>query len=249
MGYINSTQQYQRKLVAYTRSGVEEHIPGTKQEGISRYRDMIYNIVNDSLGKAYPLTKKIFSVDEWNFAVKEYFSNHACQSPFLWRMPFEFYTYIKDHAEALDDKYPFLADLLLYEWIEIEVFMMEDTDIEYRSDGQLENSRLVLNPACVIQYFQYPVYNKELQKITRANKGHYFLLTYRNPLTGEVSFLEIAPMFARMIELLAQEPMSIDDLIKYFSEETSLVIDSDTKTQIIDFYRKCFDKRIILGYN
>ena len=36
MAYSDSTQQYQRMLVSYARTGIEANIPGTKNEGIVR---------------------------------------------------------------------------------------------------------------------------------------------------------------------------------------------------------------------
>ncbi len=248
MAYTDSTQPYQRMLANYTRTGIEERIPGTKQEGIQRYRTMIYNVVNDSLITAYPLTKGLLTEEEWNDSVQHFFSSHACQSPFLWRMPFEFLEFVKMNELTLQNKYPFLNDLLLYEWVEIEVFMMEDIDVTYTSKGKIENGLLMLNPACVVQYFQYPVYDKQIQGISKKDKGHYFLLTHRNPLTGRVSFLEIAPMFARMFEFLSDEAYTIDQLIDQFLNETSITIDLNKKIEIMDFFKACIDKQIILGY-
>ena len=248
MAYSDSTQQYQRMLASYTRTGIETNIPGTKEEGIARYRKMIYHIVNDSLTTAYPLTKKLFTEKEWDTSVQHYFSSHACQSPFLWKMPYEFYEFVKEHESILQTKYPFLNDFLLYEWVEIEVFMMEDIEVPHSKIGSVESDILVLNPACIVQYFQYPVYNKKTSEITSNDLAHYFLITYRNPETNKVGFLEVAPMFARMIELLDEKPQTIQSLINIFSNESEIKITPDIKTNIEFFFQECFSKGIILGF-
>jgi hypothetical protein len=224
MAYTDSTQQYQRMLASYTRTGIETKIPGSKEEGIARYRKMIYNVVNDSLATAYPLTKKLFTDDEWNASIQRFFSSHACQSPFLWRMPFEFLEFVKENEVELQYTYPFLNDLLLYEWVEVEVFMMEDSEISYSTKGSVISDALVLNPSCILQYFQYPVYSKAAANITANDLAHYFLLTHRNSETNLVRFLEVAPMFARMIEFLDQKTQTIEALTKQFSYESGIEI-------------------------
>jgi hypothetical protein len=248
MAYSDSTQQYQRMLSDYTRTGIEIKIPGTKSEGIARYRTMVYNVVNDSLATAYPLAKKLITAEEWDETVQHYFSSHACASPYLWKMPFEFFEFIKENESALQMKYPCLSDLLLYEWVEIEVFMMEDSEVSYSKKGSIASDALVLNPACILQYFQYPVYSKSAAEITSADRAHYFMLTHRNPETNLVRFLEVAPMFARMIELLDEKVQSIDELICQFSFESEIEITPVIKTDIKSFFQKCLTKGIILGF-
>jgi hypothetical protein len=248
MAYSDSTQQYQRMLADYTRTGIEAKIPGTKDEGIARYRTMIYNVVNDALATAYPLAKKLITIEEWNETVQHYFSSHACASPYLWKMPFEFFEYVKETESGLLSKYPCLSDLLLYEWVEIEVFMMEDSEVAYSKNGSIQSDALVLNPSCILQYFQYPVYSKAAGEITSADQAHYFMLTHRNPETNLVRFLEIAPMFARMIELLDEKAQSIEELTDQFSSESGIEITLHIKTDIESFFKKCLTKGIILGF-
>ncbi len=249
MAYTDSTQQYQRALASYTRTGKEVSLPGTKQAGIARYRQMVYNVVDDSLCSAYPLTRQLLSAEDWGKTVHTFFSSHACQSPALWRMPLEFYEYVKENETALLHKYPCLGDLLLYEWIEIEVFMMDDEYVPFTLNGAIETDALVLNPACILQYFQYPVYTKKVTDISAADCSHYFMLTYRHAETTIVGFMEIAPMFARMIELLSENNLSVNNLIEQFAIESGLEINGDTRKNIFVFFEKCLAKGIILGFN
>ena len=107
---------------------------------------------------------------------------------------------------------------------------------------------LVLNPSCILKYFQYPVYSKTAAEITADDLGHYFMLTHRNPETNLVRFLEVAPMFARMIELLDEEARTIDALTKQFSSESEIEITLEIKTNIESFFQQCLAKGIILGF-
>lgn len=248
MAYTDSTHQYQRMLADYVRTGVKTKIPNIKEEGIDRYRKMIYHVVDDSLATAYPLTKQLLTEEEWNSAVHNFLSSHTCQSPFLWKMPFEFFEFVKKTETALQNKYPYLNDLLLYEWVEIEVFMMDDIETIYATNGSVITDALVLNPSCILQYFQYPVYNKSVTDITANDLAHHFLLTHRNPETHLVRFLEVAPMFAYMIELLNEKEHTIEELIEHFSHKSGVRITPEIKEDIEAFFQKCLVQKIILGF-
>ncbi|HEY0611942.1 MAG TPA: DNA-binding domain-containing protein, partial [Chitinophaga sp.] len=107
------TRDYQSSLADYCRTGAYQAIPGVKTaQHVSQYRRLVYNVVDDMLQSAYPLTKGLLKEEEWDELVQEFFSRHACQSPQVWYMPKELYEYIvQQEAHPLLTKYPFLHDL------------------------------------------------------------------------------------------------------------------------------------------
>ena len=90
----DTTRRYQSALAGYCRSGQLEPIPGIHNEHISHYRRLVYNVVDDMLQNAYPLTHALLGAIEWKNLVNEFFTHHPCQSPQVWYMPKEFYQYL-----------------------------------------------------------------------------------------------------------------------------------------------------------
>ena len=114
----------QSRLAMYCRTGDLLPIKGLTDNRVQTYRRLVYNVIDDTLQSAFPLTYDLLTTEEWDEIVNLFFSNHACQSTSVWKMPFEFYQFIENSAGELKEKYKFLAELLLFEWTEIEIYMI-----------------------------------------------------------------------------------------------------------------------------
>lgn len=213
--YLNvTTKEIQSSLAEYCRTGEFRSIAGTNSDRLTHYRRLVYNIIHDSLQSAYPLTFKLLTEEEWEQLVHEFFTKHPCQSPQVWWMPREFYEYIVENGLQIISKYPFLPDLLEMEWLEVELFMMEDIHIDFRMDQDKSKEKLILNPEHRLVRFDYPVHLKKASDINPPDKGNYFLIMHREPATGKVLFTDISVFFARLIENLQPGPLPVDDLIQ-----------------------------------
>jgi uncharacterized protein len=239
------TRYYQSSLADYCRTGSYQAIPGVKTPHVSQYRRLVYNVVDDMLQSAYPLTKGLLREEEWDELVQEFFSGHACQSPQVWYMPKELYEYlVQQEIHPLLVKYPFLPDLLRLEWLEIALFMMEDRPATCNANGE----RLVLNPEHELVHLQYPVHFKEAKRIRGTDKGDYFLVMFREPDSGDVQFMQLSPALARMIELLEEKPMSIAALTAEICRELRLEITQDIQAMTQLFVDQGLQNKLIMGF-
>ncbi|UAY53155.1 HvfC/BufC N-terminal domain-containing protein [Ferruginibacter albus] len=247
MQLLDTTRAHQSSLASYCRTGELKNIPGIKQENITQYRRLVYNVVDDMLQNAYPLTYNLLTKKEWNNAVNDFFINHSCQSPQVWYMPKEFYEYIVETEDPLTKKYPFLEDLLLFEWMEVEVFMMEDHLIDYSKEGDIIINKLVVNPEHHLLSFSYPVHNKSAKKIKPDDKQTYFVMAHRHP-DGNVIFTDLSPAFVKMLEYLTAHSLSIHETIKKFETEFNILLTKEDKQSIIAFFEAAYEQRLIIGF-
>ncbi len=147
--------KHQSSFADYCKTGVYNPIPGVNKKRAEHYRSLVYNVIDDTLQSALPLTFNLLSEEEWNAFVNDFFSRHKCKSTQLWRLPKETHEFVANSNYHLIHKYPFLPELLWLEWLEIELFMMEDTSSSFSTCGNLANDRLVINPEHHLQYFSY----------------------------------------------------------------------------------------------
>ena len=175
MQLLETTKNYQSALAAYCRTGNYTFIPGVNEKNVTHYRRLVYNVIKDSLRTSYPLTVNLLSETRWEELVNNFFSNYPCQSPQVWYMPREFYEYIIVNEKALNEEYPFLSELLWFEWLEVELYMMKDIIIEYKSTGDLLSDKLIINPEHTLQQFDFPVHLKKARSISAEDKGNYYL--------------------------------------------------------------------------
>lgn len=247
--YLNiQTKEVQSKLANYCRTGLIADIPGANPDHIKHYRRLVFNIINDSLQSAYPLTLKLLPEQEWEDLVNEFFTNHPCQSPQVWWMPREFYEYIVENNHPIISKYPFLPNLLEMEWLEVELFMMEDISVNYKKSEQLITDEILLNPEHRLVRFDFPVHLKKASDINTSHKGDYFLVMHREPETGKVLFMDISVFFARLIENLQLAPLPFDDLILKTINEFGIIDKDQAYMESKTFINKAIDNKLIFHF-
>ncbi len=127
-----------------------------------------------SLKKAYPLTHHLLEAKQWDEMVDQFLAEVQCTSPYFWKMPEFFLHFAKKKKYSLRYDIPYLDDLLDFEWLEIEMYMMPD------QPGK--EDRIVI--------FSYPVFEKK--PLPRSmKKGIYPLYAFRHPESKEIHFSRV----------------------------------------------------------
>lgn len=242
------TRTQQRQLANYIRTGILNKLEGLTENRVHYYRKLVYNVLNDSLQSAFPITYDLLEEDEWKDLVEKFFSSHDCQSNEIWKMPYEFYQFIVSSKSKLITKYPHLHDLLLLEWTEIEIYMMEDVEPpKIRTVGNFYKSFFVTNPEHKILELEYPVHLKTSKEIGTSDKGNYFVLIYRQPDTFKVRFINLSVYYAWLIENLATQSQTLNDI--YDAAEGIFDVDKKTLDQnTYQFIIEMINNKFILGF-
>ncbi|RAJ27294.1 HvfC family RiPP maturation protein [Pedobacter cryoconitis] len=248
MSLLEQTHRNQLALASYCRTGILEDIPGINTENISQYRRLVFNVIDDMLQSAFPLSYELLKAREWQMITHDFFSNHACQSPQVWYMPREFYEYLEQTRPEILNNYPVLLELLWFEWLEVELFMMEDRGIDYRITGDLKQDAIVLNPEIHFQHFKFPVHLKKAKKITATDQGDYYLCIHRLPESGDVSFTDLSAAFVRLLELLSEKPQTAATLIDDLCEELKIEQTTEITAMCQDFISIAMESRLIIGF-
>jgi len=244
-----STYKQQSCLVEYIRTGNDialSQLKGINRKGIHYYRELVFNILWDTINNAYPIMTNFLSEDKMKELTYDFLKNHKCQSYKVWEISKEFKDYFIKNKKQFIKKYPFIKDLLLLEWIEIEFFMMKDIEsIPFNNTGNFLKDKIILNPEIHILSLNYPVHKKHPREISENDKDNYFLLLYRHPTTKKVIFTEINILTIKIIELLYYEPMNLDEILNLLIKR-NIIID---KKQIESFIYQAYKNGIILGFS
>lgn len=200
-------------------------IDGTRPERLHHYRRLVFNIVEDTLQNAYPITHSLLTEEEWMKLVNDFFSRHNCQSPQLWRMPFELVEYVEQTAYHLDLGKPYLLELLYFEWLELEIYQGEDKPHrDFSEKGDILDSPIVVNPDHKLLQLSYPVHKKEYDRMHEM-QGTYFVLMHRHRTTYSVNFIEFSPFLAVVFSQLVQSAMSLRQAINLVAEANNIPVD------------------------
>ncbi len=243
------TKIIQSDFARYCRTGEEPNLPGVTDGRIDYYRRLIRNIFHDSIESAYPITYQFLDEDLWEGLVDKFIKNHDCKSPQVWKLPFEFYKYHLSKKTSEKLNIPFLNDLLLFEWTEIEIYMMPDKESDKYSElGDFEFNKVIHNPEFKIIPLTYPVHMMGPEDAGK-NPGAYFLLLFRHKDSGKVEFINLSPLFVFIIEQISSTEKLLKDIIretgKLFNINKTKELQEKTLSMINDLRTRGF----ILGFD
>ena len=241
-----STKNYQSDLSNYCRTGTYTTIPGVKEKHVTQYRRLIYNIIDDNLETAFPLTKNVLKPKEWDTFVQFFFENHACQSPQVWQMPKEVFDFYSTTPHPITKRYPFLTELLYFEWMEVFVHMMPDITYDtFKTAGDFTKDKIVVNPELEIIPLTYPVHLKNAKKITLTDKGNFYVSLHREPETGRVIFTNLSYPFVQLLNETYSNEIN-------YAEAIELLKNYGTQAQaekaFADFTSSALERKLYLGY-
>mgnify|MGYP005992245727 CR=1 FL=1 len=198
------TKALQTQFAQYCRDGKSKGIEGVRPDRIGHYKRLIHGIIEDSLTSAYPIAANDIGDEKWMEIVSRFIEVAKPSNPQLWKMPFELIGFVREQGIEKELNKDYLLDLLLFEWIEIEVHTMPDVSFDSfrKFEGDMEN-KIVVNPHFRYLQLSYPVF-KIKGEDNLAHKGQYHLLVYRVEESGVVEFLELSAFLIHYLHSLQQ---------------------------------------------
>lgn len=245
---MNSACDLQRKMATFCRTGKDPSGVGMRPERAMLYRDLILFTIQSALLNYYPLTYALLGEEKWQELTQDFFAEHPCGDPQFWKMPKGLAEYAEKSRWGEKVQIPFLADLLHFEWLEIEVCMMEDHRIPTLSqNGDVLDDIPYLNPEHRIVTYSYPIF-QQLSSTEPLKKGKYPLFSFRHPDTLDAHFFSMSVFFRTLIEIVAQCSQSGRDALKMAAVQCRVTIDERLFQIGRKFLEDLVKKRAVLGF-
>lgn len=210
------------------------------RKGVDLYGSLMAFGHHDVMENVYPYTAALLG-SKWHAVVEDYLLRFPPDHHNFNRLCAQFSHYLTIYGGTLSSKYPFIAELADYEWIELEK-MEEDVDIEVFSHKQLVSPEQitslhpVVNPTLTVRDYKYDVLQigdhiKEGRKLGRIKPERTLVACYRHPIEHYGKFAEIGEAAAKVVEL-ARKPISYQALIPAV---VSLTPDLDPQESVTAF--------------
>lgn len=241
------TAKIQSEFAQACRSGSIPQIQGIHSKSrVKVYHNLITNIFSNTLDKAFPIAKRLLD-NQWPKITGEFIATGNSRTPALWMMPRDFVDYAIDQKIAERLNLPFLEDLLLFEWMEIYIYMMEDGQVppNMQAITDLENQILVLNPDATIVPLKYAVF-RPIPQSREVAAGEFYLLTYRHPTHLNVHFIELQPLFVLALEYLTTG-VTGTRLIEKLRQAAPGIAEKDVETKTLEFLEAMVEQGVIIG--
>lgn len=201
------------------KSNASKTIPNISQEQMTLYQDLIYNNINKTLKRAFPVSVNILSKAQWRTLTLGFLAHYESKSPYFYDLSKQFTEYLNTVSTL---PWPFLHELMHYEWVELDV----ELSVDSKSSQDLSYRYLTNNSTRVLVY-RYPVHriSKDFTP-EQPPLNPTFLVVYRNR-AFKVLFMEVNLLSAHLLELLMTEPQTVDQAITTAAQNLSLPVSDD----------------------
>ena len=207
-------------------------------EALKVYTELVYYRFLEVFEKAYPRFKKMVSDEVFDALIYEFLKVGA-KTPILWRVSGEFKTFLIENNTLEMD---FLADLLEFEFLEIEMFMQKYEEPQ-EQEFSLEN-RYIFSETCNIRRFSYPVHHPEFDTSPKSfESGEFVVLFYYDATEEQVLYEEISPFVYEFLQL-QNGGKSLIQLIDEIA--LSYEIQSDELLEVLSSVLEHFSEKNIL---
>jgi hypothetical protein len=245
-------------------------LQGIEGRRLALYEELLFNTVLETLQNIYPYTYRLLSrrgsaEAEWKVVAESYRRAYPNQSYKLMGAVSSFPEFLSEQA-ALMETYPFLSDLALYEWIEMEVINLPDPAAEIDFPDaippleKLAEFRPVWNPARRLHRFRFHM-PEVLEQMKQSNfemqnqevlLKRTDILIYRDPTTLEARFFCLNELTAELIALSEVHPVSYQELLLLIQEQSpalKVLPIEIIAMQAYGLFETCLDNGILLGSN
>ena len=239
------TKDIQENLADFCRTNEKRELTGVREDRLHHYRRLIYNIIDDAIASAYPIARKQFDDVQWEEMMNEFIIEHPCANNQLFRMPGEFIEFALSKEYAKKYAIPFLIDLLLFEWAEVEVHTMPDISFPaLETKVHLTNDVLYLNPYIKLLNLNYPIHLLKQQDVLKEE--NCYMLVYREE-NGTVQYMQLSTILFSIISAITEHKLSIIDLLHGELES----LNEQQRTEILEGISNSFEdlqnKGVVLG--
>ncbi|MEO9258288.1 MAG: DNA-binding domain-containing protein [Crocinitomicaceae bacterium] len=239
----DETYEQQAALASYCRDGHLPQLDATIPDNLNQYRRLVFNIISDALETTYPISAKKIGTKDWEQLVDDFFSNYPCSSAQIWSMPYELITYLESAEHPIKTKFPWLMELLHFEWLEVEIFCDEDEEILFQKSTDVLNEKLVINPTLRLEHFTFPVH----KAVELKEQSDYYLLAYRSTENDKVYFEEITGFLALIVHQIVNSELDLHDILIESGQKFGITDEQVLFKEGKMFAEKMLQKTVFLG--
>jgi hypothetical protein len=198
----------QTEFAAHIRDPENHAAPGDVEDRrMSIYRELFFNNIQSLLAGNFPVLRTLYDDERWRRLIRDFYSEHRCQTPLFTEVAKEFLRYLQDGREKRPDDPGFLLELAHYEWVELALSLDEHdpADVAANPCGDLLHGTPVLSPLAWPLSYRYPVHliKPDYQPDSPPEKPTH-ILVYRNR-RDEIKFMKLNDVSRLLLELMQEE--------------------------------------------
>jgi hypothetical protein len=204
----DSLHDLQTGFAAHLRNpGIHPAPADVEDRRMAIYRRLFFRNISNFLAKSFPVLRTLYSSDDWNVMVRDFYHGHRAHTPLFPEIPREFLQWLEHRGEARDADPPFMLELAHYEWVEIALDLDPRELAEFTPPraGDLLDGCPVLSPLAWPLSYAWPVHRiRPDYRPAEPPTDATHLLVYRDR-ADKVRFMQLNPVSLRLLQLLGED--------------------------------------------
>ena len=191
----------QRGFTAHLRDPDAVPAPvGLDDARMQVYRELVFNNLRSLLGAHYRISRRVLGPERWEGLIRAFLQRHRCRTPYFFKLPGELLAFVE--ARNSGDDPPFLAELMHYEWAQLDLRLAELEPVS----AAPPTGAPMFAPGTQLLSYTWPVHRiSPRRQPTQPPAQPTFLLIYRNA-EERVRHLELNALTALLLEMLMADP-------------------------------------------
>ncbi|MCL1156807.1 putative DNA-binding domain-containing protein [Shewanella inventionis] len=220
MNFIKLQQQF----MDYIRDPSLPLPEGIEPRRMKVYRELFFNNISGFVSSAFPVLKTLYSEEQWQALIQQFFVTHDCKTPIFVEIAGEFLAFLQHEYTQSEHDPVFMLQLAHYEWLELCAAVAPDTPkSRLITTDEFSDVRLGLATHAKIAQYSFDVQHisVDYQPIEPTQEAHFFCV-YRN-VDDEVAFLKLTPLSAQVLAYIEQmahlkQGVLLEDIIVWLGE-------------------------------
>ncbi len=210
---------------------------------VELYRELVFNRFLDSFEHAFPNTKEVLGTEVFSLLVRDYVKEHH-PNQILWQEAKGLVDFVIKNQWKFKKDFPFLDELIYYEWLEIEL----SNEIDESSSSDFNwNKKYQINKTARLNIYEYPVHKYENLSINDIldSKGRYNLLVFREPENFEIKTIELTDF---VYQILNEVSSGTEPLSSLKSKKVDIDIE-EIIPYLENFFTELVEKKVFINYS
>ena len=183
----------------------------TQNKGLLVYQDLVHHRFYELLSNSFPLFYEMIEESEFESVINKFMS-YGANDLFIWKTPKEFIKFVK-RAKLFKDK-PYIYDVLLFEWVEIELMMKDYSKVKQL--GFSWNNKYVKAKNLIVFKSKYKLIEKDFTK-----KETQYILARFDLETYEVDYMPLHEAFYLFVKTI-NNSKTLQEHLHIFAKEHEL---------------------------
>jgi hypothetical protein len=249
-------QHHQQAFTHWIRHPDHAPLPNhVSAQRMTIYRELVFNNISSFIEHTYPVTQALLPSELWQGLIDVFFQNGQFDSQYYYDISLHFKDFLDQDLskivaqtneptlaslQSLHEDYPWLRELMQYEWMELYVDMADVTWLDDSSTSPyLDHEQLIpthsftLKTTCWLLAYQYPVHTWSTRtSLAEIELTPTCLLIYRDQ-HYDIQVHSLHPLWAYCIETMQSlELTDFSNLSLQLQETTQLAKEMIDETLI-----------------